>query len=759
MDNNRRRIELLNSLLLSFPGTPIMYYGDEIGMGDNIYLGDRNGVRTPMQWNSDRNAGFSRAVPAKLYFPVIMDPIWGYQAINVEAQQSDPSSLLHWTRNMIALRKLFQVFGRGTLEFLHPENRKVLAYVRCYEADGHSETVLCVANLSRFAQPVQLDLAKFAGRQPVEMLGYVPFPPIDNTPYALTLAPYSFFWLELQPGAPQTEAPVVEQAQQERLARMSAAPGDGFSLQHLLDEPAQALLRDLLPPYLQQQRWYGGKSETIASARVASATPIPATDGVLATVEVSYASGDAALYQLPLAIATAEDADALRANSPKAIIATLNTGAQDAAASVLYDASANAAFRAALLRMILEASATAAETATPSAGPESTIPLVATRSATMDAMGLVNEASRVGSAEQSNTSILYGEQAILKLFRRLRTGENSDVEIARFLTDVAHFEHIPRYFGDLRLASDGTTVAFLQAFAANEGDGWQWTLDELARFYESVANCPPPASTGSAPSLGALEPASEEIREHAGLYLDAAHLLGVRTAELHLALATPTDNQAFAAEPFSANDLELERRRMLAQLGAAMDALAGAEERSAEAEEILAARAVLEGRIAAVKGEARGFGARIRIHGDYHLGQLLRAHEDFLIVDFEGEPARPLEERRRKQSPLRDVAGMLRSFSYAARTGLDHHASRRPEQAAALAPWATLWENSVGHALLRGYTETISADPKLLPGGEQAQPLLTALLIEKAAYELLYELNNRPAWLPIPLAGLLGLIR
>ena len=211
VDNNRRRIELLNSLLLSFPGTPILYYGDEIGMGDNIYLGDRNGVRTPMQWNSDRNAGFSKAVPARLYFPVIMDPIWGYQAINVEAQQSDPSSLLHWTRNMINLRKLFQVFGRGSLEFLHPDNRKVLAYIRAYEApDGHSETVLCVANLSRFAQPVALDLSKFAGMQPVEMLGYIPFPTIDNAPYTLTLAPYSFSGWNCSPSL-QYPQPLPEQ--------------------------------------------------------------------------------------------------------------------------------------------------------------------------------------------------------------------------------------------------------------------------------------------------------------------------------------------------------------------------------------------------------------------------------------------------------------------------------------------------------------------------------------------------------------------
>jgi maltose alpha-D-glucosyltransferase / alpha-amylase len=194
MDNNPRRIELMNSILFSFPGTPVIYYGDEIGMGDNIYLGDRNGVRTPMQWTADRNAGFSRANPAQLYSPVLMDPIYGYDAVNVEAQSADSSSILHWMRNMIALRKLFRVFGRGSLEFLNPSNRKILAYIRCYEGDQ----VLCVANLSRFSQPIELDLSSLAGMTPVEMLGYTEFPRIGPEPYRLSLGPYGFFWFELQ---------------------------------------------------------------------------------------------------------------------------------------------------------------------------------------------------------------------------------------------------------------------------------------------------------------------------------------------------------------------------------------------------------------------------------------------------------------------------------------------------------------------------------------------------------------------------------
>ena len=192
--NNRRRIELLSSLLFSFPGTPILYYGDEIGMGDNTHLGDRNGVRTPMQWTSDRNARFSRADPARLYSPVIMDPIYGYQAINVEAQERDPSSLLQWMKNLIGLRKLFPAFGLGSMELLHPANRKVLAYVRRHGSD----TILCVANLSRSVQAVELELAAFAGLTPVEILGYTDLPVIGERPYFLTLGPYGFYWFELQ---------------------------------------------------------------------------------------------------------------------------------------------------------------------------------------------------------------------------------------------------------------------------------------------------------------------------------------------------------------------------------------------------------------------------------------------------------------------------------------------------------------------------------------------------------------------------------
>jgi maltose alpha-D-glucosyltransferase/alpha-amylase len=815
LDNNRRRIELLNSLLFSFPGTPIMYYGDEIGMGDNIYLGDRNGVRTPMQWTSDRNAGFSRAVPARLFAPVIMDPIWGYEAINVEAQLSDQSSLLHWTRNMIALRKLFKVFGRGTQEFLAPENRKVLAYLRHYDPNSPSishtppasaadspstETVLCVANLSRFAQPVSLDLSRFSGMIPVEMLGYVAFPPIDKTPYALTLAPYSFFWLELQPAPEVPEAPTVKTEE----AALELATG---SWQDLMAGPGLSLIQELLPAYLVHQRWFGAKSRAISTVRILDWAELPNLNAAIVFIHIAYAEGDPDIYQLPLALTTLPEADAVRANAPASILASLTTANGPA---ILHDATAREDVRQFLLTLIeTESTLTATipvakdnpvilSERSESKDPEELNPASnssnpsATDSSAAEAPTISGHKStaftpttgplpaRTGAAEQSNTSILYDQKLILKLFRRLQPGENPDTEIGRFLTEVAHFPRIAPFLGEIRGSSEGdrtpaagqTTLAMLQGFVENEGDGWAFTLDELARFYEAVATAPPPNAIGTAPTF-LDDPTTTHIpaqaREHAGLSLDAAALLGRRTAEMHLALATPTTNPAFTPEPFTPEDLAADAERINAQITRTLDALKRAfnalpEELTTDAAALILSRRLdLLDRSRAItqspqnQSAPQDAGVRIRIHGDYHLGQVLRARGDYVILDFEGEPARPLAERRAKQSPLRDVAGMLRSFSYAAYSALDHFTQRHPNTAKTLEPWAQLWQNAVSTEFLTAWRTTIAANPHLTPQPLQAHRLLNAYLLEKALYELLYELNNRPAWVRIPLAGILAL--
>jgi len=857
VDNNRRRIELLNSILLSFPGTPILYYGDEIGMGDNIYLGDRNGVRTPMQWTSDRNAGFSRCDPARLYFPVIMDPIYGYQVVNVEAQQSDPSSLLHWTRNMIALRKLFQVFGRGSLTFLNPTNRKVLAYLRDMERpDGSHETVLCVANLSRFAQPVSLDLALFSGMKPVEMLGYVSFPTITEEPYALSLAPYSFLWLELQSASEGTEA-VLEPPLQNVISLEEEGTSDpthvGWSA--WLAGQGSALLANALREWLPGQRWFGAKARTIQSVRALDWVELPANnispDGahpnagvlhaaklpaVLLFAEIDYASGPSERYQLPLAIGLASEGMSIAADYPQSVIASFDTSSGTA---VLHDATVREDVRQSLLRLIeqnatlsFSAWAGAGDTASPlppahpAADPHATaasalpapVPISAQpgeaatppRSSVpapsagqriqprespsagnpvppagrldAHASSLVREMqstphlnSRVGLAEQSNTSILYGDKFILKLFRRLQPGENPDVEIGRFLTEVAHFPHIAPFMGEITMtaaAGEATTTAMLQGLVANQGDGWSWFLDQVESFLKSVAEQPAPPEPVP-PSLLQLGELERGIAELCGTALRAASLLGRRTAEMHLALATSTQDQAFHAEPFAPADLKEDARRVEAQLNQVCDALKQKfptlDDRIADlAAEFLSRRRILFARMNELKN-LKAAGQRIRIHGDYHLGQTLRtaakdgarAEGDFVILDFEGEPARSLAERRQKQSPLKDVAGMIRSFSYAAYAGLDRVRKRGDSTAGdeeRLAQWALCWESAVTRSFLRTYSESLGAKSELLPTRDQAQELLETYVLEKALYELMYELNNRPQWLHIPFAGVLALL-
>jgi maltose alpha-D-glucosyltransferase/alpha-amylase len=850
VDNNRRRIELLNSLLLSFPGTPILYYGDELGMGDNIYLGDRNGVRTPMQWNSDRNAGFSKCDPARLYFPVVMDPIYGYQVINVEAQLSDQSSLLHWTRNMIALRKLFQVFGRGSLKFLNPANRKILAYLRDLDrGDGSHETVLCVANLSRFAQPVSLDLADHAGLEPVEMLGYVPFPAISETPYAFTLAPYSFLWLELQPASAKA-APLLETLPDEPIEGVDSRVGEMAANDEtildllstgwpgLLEGHGIVLLESTFSNWLPRQRWFGAKSRTIQSVHVLDWVELPASLTAGASIaagepsatnslppalfflQLVYTDGVVDTYQVPLAFSGGADVEDLTANFPLSIVASFSTPDGPVA---LHDATIREGLRQALLTLIErdahlklstmrfagDAKNTSLAEDTNSPAPLSTQPGEAApgaaqtkereqhesddatapflREDSLDARASTalkdldphqHLPARIGSAEQSNTSILYGEQFILKLFRRLQPGENPDVEIGRFLTEVAHFPRIAPFLGEISLtSSDGekTTIAMLQGLVANQGDGWKWFLDQLTVFFASIAGLPAPPESVPPSFLNERELLREAL-EHAGPSLEAAALLSRRTAEMHLALATPTDDPAFAAEPLTLDDLNDDARRIDAQITSTLEALktklSTLKDFTADDAGLLLSRRInLFARAHAITASTPA-GLRIRIHGDYHLGQTLRVDErstesetvtgDFVLLDFEGEPARPLAERRQKQSPLKDVAGMIRSFSYAAYAGLDRYLNTEREGARAadsanLIAWAILWQNSVSSEFLRAYRETIRLNSDLLPLPQQCQSLLTAYLLEKALYELLYELNNRPAWLRIPLTGILML--
>ena len=747
VDNNRRRIELLNSLLLSFPGTPILYYGDEIGMGDNIYLGDRNGVRTPMQWNADRNAGFSVANPARLYSPVIMDPLWGYEAVNVEAQQGDPSSLLNWMRNMIALRKLFSVFGRGSMRFFDPANRKVLAYMRQYQ----DERVLCVANLSRFAQPVDLDLSEAEGAIPVEMLGYVEFPPIERQPYRFTLAPYSFLWLELQQKSQPTE---VSLDFVERVPLNATAGWESI----LKGAICQRLETVDLVSYLPKQRWFAGKSRRIKSTRILDWATLRSSHSVLMLLEVSFDTGRSDVYLLPLAMSFAEAAEELQRTSPNAVVASVISGE---GSGLLHDAVFDDETCLELLSVIENGGQLEGRHGRIRGTPGASFRDILDTASTPLPV-------RRGSAEQSNTSILYGDRFILKVLRRQEPGLNPDAEIGQYLTDKAHFDRVPPFAGlieyEPRADVGSSTMAMLQGLVTNEGDGWTWTTEELERYFETCAALPFPESLQDGledPVDLSEKPALQLARDHVGIYLDSAITLGCRTAELHLALAAATDDPAFAPEPLTAGDLQALLVDLQEHASSVLDALK--ERVPYLPDDVLEIAAAVLSRRTRILDSFKALRPetfrtwRTRVHGDYHLGQVLKVKTDFVILDFEGEPARPLSARRAKQCPLKDVAGMLRSFSYAAYSSLINYGARRAGDRSSLEPWAKLWERCVATEFLRAYRQTAHGAVFLPEDAEDFRKVLDIFLVDKALYEVHYELNARPDWVRIPLLGILSL--
>ncbi|MGE5813782.1 MAG: maltose alpha-D-glucosyltransferase [Acidobacteriota bacterium] len=761
LENSRRRIELLTSLLFSFPGTPVLYYGDEIGMGDNVYLGDRNGVRTPMQWTGDRNAGFSKADPARLYAPLIMDSVYGYQALNVESQERAPYSLLNWMKRMIALRRQNRVFGRGRLEWLVPANRKILAYIRRYEED----VVLCVANLSRTIQPVELDLSAFDGYTPIEMLGQTEFPRIGKQPYVLTIGAYGFYWfkLQLRPVSITARVATPEPAAVEESAPLFM----GAAWDTLLQGNVRALIeRDLLPDFVRRQRWFGGKAREVRRMRfvdwgLIQGRPLP----IFATVvEVQYASVDGTTahddrehYFLPLSMSTGLEAQEILQRYPNAVLGRIS-GARK---GLVHDASYDPQAGTALLHLI--------------AGEEQ----VALRRGTLrgwrapafaDLRGTTPLDVAVASVEQSNSMIGFGERLLLKVFRKVAPGPNPDVELTRELTSLREpAGRGPRIAGGLRYPPHGeplTDLAMLQQRIGGQGDGWRHAVSELGRYFERADL----HGSASEETLGvtalpwlelARAPVTSEARDLAGVFLENASTLGRRTAEMHLALAASQD-PAFIAEPLTPAARHALTQSMQENASRALDQLADsitglAEALASRARELVAARERIRLAFEPVASTASPV-SQIRVHGDYHLGQVIWAENDYYIVDFEGEPARTLDERRRKQLALKDVAGMLRSFSYAAYAGLTAYTATRPDQLTRLEPWARSWQAWASAAFLRTYLD-IAGKAVFMPADlAETERLLQAYVVDKAFYELRYELNSRPEWVRVPLWNILRLL-
>jgi maltose alpha-D-glucosyltransferase / alpha-amylase len=760
LGNDRPRIEVMNALLFSLPGTPVIYYGDEIGMGDNVYLGDRNGVRTPMQWSPDRNAGFSATNPQRLYLPVNIDPAYHYETINVEAQQENPASLLNWTKRLIALRKQYKAFGRGTLEFLSLSNQRVLAYIRRYQ----QETILVVANLSRFAQAVELDLHKYQGYTPVEMFGRTDFPVVADRYYPLTLGPNSFFWFSIEQRAvPVTVAAPMVEAKQAKIPNV-AVP----ALADVWEPNARTAIAAVLPPYLASRRWFRAKDRRFRSIEISEVIPVIEEKHVVLLVRAEYLSGDPELYLLPISSARGDEAQIVMDEHPDSLLAEIH--APNGSRALLYSATSSNEFCTALVDAFARRKRLNGEHGV----------LFANRNRQFRALwGATHpnlEPNLLLSAEV-NTSIRFGDRFVLKLVRNIEFGVNPGVEFGRLLTETQGrpFSNAAEFAGHLEYQSDSgesATLAILHGFIPNEGTAWQRTRTELNEFLvraeqakHSSAELQKSAPTNFYTLRFVLAVPPPVARELIGPYLSLAELMGHRMAELHLRLAQPSADPAFAPEPFNdfyrqslyhgymgltSRRLEFIRQRY-SEMSADVRLLAA---RVLEQENAIVAmfRAVFERRI---------HSQRTRFHGRLHLGHFLLHDGDVVMFDFEGDPSQPLSERRIKRCPLRDVASMLLSFGYAAQSAIRQAMGvERGESVTrhALRVWGRFWYSHVSAAFLTGYMTT-ARGASYLPAAQPDQELLLHThLLERALLDVRADIEDKPELAGMPFRLILHLL-
>ncbi len=758
LGNDRSRIEVMNALLLSLPGTPVIYYGDEIGMGDNVYLGDRNGVRTPMQWSPDRNAGFSSANPQKLYLPVNIDPAYHYEAINVESQRDNPNSLLNWTKRLVALRKQYKAFGRGTLEFLNPSNQHVLAFFRRYQ----EETVLVVANLSRFAQAVELDLSKNQGHTPVEVFGRTDFPPVLERFYPLTLGPNSFFWFSLERrSAPITVAPPQIEAKQSSIP-LIAVP----ALQAIWEPGVRASVAAILPGFLVTRRWFRARSRRFRSVQIAEVIPVIRDQCVILLVGVEYATGDPEEYLVPIGCVQGVEAQNMREHRSELLVAEVR--ASDGSSALLYSATRSAEFCSALLDAFARRKRLRGEHGT----------LVAERNHEFRRLwGATHpnlEPALLPSAEV-NTSIRFGDRFVLKLLRPVESGPHPGVEIGRLLTEHQAFRHAAPFAGHLEYQADEgatTTLALLHGFISNDGNGWHHTRQHLREFLpriqqskRSKADLQNSAPTNIYALDFALSDPPDVAVELIGSYLSLAATAGKRVGELHIALSKDTIDPAFAPERF--NDFYRQSlyhgyegltsrrvefiRRHYSDMNPDVRLLAA---KVLEQENAILAkfRAVFERRI---------MSERTRYHGRLHLGHLLVAQDDVVIFDFEGDPDQHLSERRIKRCPLRDVASMLVSFGYSAQSVIRGLASGDQAEGFTwhgLRVFGRFWYSHVTAAFLRGYWQAARNAPFLPASQSDQQILLDTYLLERALLDVRADIESKPELAGMPFRLILHLL-
>lgn len=744
MNNDRRKIELLYTILLSLPGSPVLYYGDEIGMGDNVYLGDRFGVRTPMQWNMNLNAGFSTANPQRLFLPIISDPIYRHESVNVGTQEENPSSLLWWMKNVIAMRKRLNIFGRGDIKFIESSNAKILAFARSYE----KQRIIVVANLSQFSQAATLNLSDYKDSDITEVFSQNRFMNVEQADYSITIGPYGYFWFQVD---------------SEEKKEKSEASGElpllktDVSWERLFDNynDVRVLERKLLPPFMKKCRWFGGKAKVISKMAIHKVIPLKVEGDAhfLTIIEVDYVQRLPEFYFLPLTFVLS---DSILERVEYTVQSVVCRGEIQGKAGFIMDSSYDKVFRDFLFTsMQKELRVRDDENGT-----------LEFNSGVFAKLDTKEVDSKILKADQSNTAIIYNDKYFFKFYRKIEKEINPDLEIVRFLTEHTTFQNCPKYAGSVEYKdAEGRTIVFglLQEKVDNQGDSWGMTVDSVGRYYERVIT---KAKGLKFPKLNnnpaiKFEEAPELMQELIGRgFYERVVRLGQRTAEMHMALASDGSNPAFAPETFTANyqrSLYSSLRKLLRdRFGLLETSITKLPPQTQDlAKEILGMEdKILESfsEVYQVKISA----LKTRIHGDYHLGQVLFTGKDFVIIDFEGEPGFSFSERRLKKNAFKDVAGMMRSFHYAAFGKLLLNENYREQELELLEQAADQWQHYVSRFYLGAYMERIGMGTIL---SEENDILIRTFLIEKAIYELGYELNARPDWTMVPLRGIDYLVK
>jgi maltose alpha-D-glucosyltransferase / alpha-amylase len=738
MDNNRSKIELMNSLLFSLPGTPVIYYGDEIGMGDNYYLGDRDGVRTPMQWSPDRNAGFSETNPQQLYLPAIIDPEYHFEAVNVEMQRKNTSSLFWFMKRMISMRKNFKAFGRGDMRFLPVDNPKILAFTRNYE----DETLLIVCNLSKYAQPAEIDLREFNGYVPVEIFSKNSFPAIKNEPYFFTLSAHSFQWF------------VLEKAYEEKADVSSLPVLEVEEWEDVLKGEARELLeRKILLSFLDKRSWFKGRGRKVYSLSIAKSMAIPVNNKpvYLLLIDVNYESGVPETYQLAISFVKGVAMERMMTGCPESIIAQMQirgTPALLCDAYYVYEVQEHFIRRLARNERFTNG--------------DDIVQFAVKDSVHQFFEEHVQPIARMHSGDENNTSITFNNKYFLKMYRKVDKSTNPDVELSNYLSEQAHFSHVPEFLGTIELnpGKDGISLGLMQVLIENHGDGESYMRERIANYLERIMarnreQLNPYDRKGSITDPVGFVDLPGELQELLGSRTaDQAALIGIRTAEMHLTLAKGPGKD-FKPEEYSLHY----QRSVFSSMQALIRESAQSLQRNfnqLSQETKYEVQFLLENRENLLNTSRKIYQKKLdiwktRTHGSYRLKKLLISGRDIIIQDFGGKSTKSYSARRLKRSPLRDIAEMIISFHYVAYEGFfaSHQINR--DELRTLLPFAELWAHYMSGFFLKAYLEKVHGTALIPKESKDLEIVLNTFLIEKSLTHFIDNIEVKPEFVVVPI--------